>query len=125
METAQNNNYILQTLQFIYKRLINFLTENNKFIENGLNRKTVAAMLKTNEKHLCMAIQEFSEDQTLAKLVGHMRTRYAAELLLKHPDYTVEAIAMECGFNSRRSFYRMFHRYYQCTPIEFRRREGT
>lgn len=120
MENTQEEKQA-QTLQLIYKRLIDWLNENRRFIEDGLNRKTVAAMLKTNEKYLCKAIQEFSEDHTLAKLVNHMRTRYAAELLVKYEDYTVEAIAEECGFNSRRSFYRTFHRYYQCTPIEFRR----
>lgn len=109
-------------LEFIYNRLIEFLKENRRFTNEGLNRESVAVSLKTNEKYLCMAIRRHSEEKTLSKLICRMRVQYAAELLINHSDYTVEAISEECGIKSRSSFYRMFIKYYQCTPIDFRHR---
>lgn len=108
------------TLELIYNRLIEFLKENRRFTDKGLTRENVAASLKTNEKYLCMAIRRHSEEKTLNKLICRMRVQYAAELLINHSDYTVEAISEECGIKSRCSFYRMFINYYQCTPIDFR-----
>lgn len=111
-----------KTLGLIHNRLIEFLKEDRRFTHSGLNRKSIAASLKTNEKYLCLAVRHYTEEKTLSKLIGQMRLQYSAELLINHPDYTVEAISEECGVKSRRSFYRMFCKYYQCTPIDFRRR---
>lgn len=108
------------TLELIYDRLIEFLKEGRRFTKEGLTRESVAASLKTNEKYLCNAIRLCSEEKTLNKLICRMRVQYAAELLINHSDYTVEAISQECGIKSRCSFYRMFINYYQCTPIDFR-----
>lgn len=111
-----------KTLHLIYKKLLEYLSQKQRFTQSGLNRKTVAYALRTNEKYLQKAIREFSKDQTLAKLISHMRINHAAELLMQHSGYTVEAIARECGFNSRRSFYRTFATFQGCTPIEYRTR---
>ena len=108
------------TLELIYNRLVEFLKEDRRFTNDGLTRESVAASLKTNEKYLCAAIRLYSEEKTLNKLICRMRVQYAAELLINHSDYTVEAISQECGIKSRCSFYRMFINHYQCTPIDFR-----
>lgn len=108
--------------QLIYNRLVNYLVSDHRFTAKGLNRQTLASALKTNEKLLCIAVREYSEDKTLARMIGHMRMRYAVELLMKHSDYTVEAVARECGFKSRCAFYQMFERHYQCTPVDFRQK---
>lgn len=121
-EVRKRRELPLAVLQLVYERLLFFLKENRRFTEGGLNRQTVALALKTNERSLCLAIQKFSEEKTLAKMIGRMRIRYGAELLVRHKEYKVEAIASECGFKSRRSFYRVFFKYYQCTPIAFRDR---
>lgn len=121
--TDEKDNHIKKafqyTLRLIYNRLIEFLKDNRRFTNGGLTRENVAAALKTNAKYLCMAIRMYSEEKTLNKIICRMRVQYAAELLINHSDYSIEAIAQECGIKSRCSFYRMFIKHYQCTPVDF------
>ena len=40
---------------------------------------------------------------------------------LRDRDGTVTEIALDCGFNSLRSFHRAFRNYYHTTPTEYRK----
>jgi len=40
-------------------------------------------------------------------------------MLDAHSKFTMEAIAMECGFNTYRTFYRLFKEKYKLTPTEY------
>lgn len=55
--------------------------------------------------------------------INAMRVSYACELLEEEDMvYTMEELAVLCGFNSRASFYRNFGHYEDCTPLEYRER---
>lgn len=43
---------------------------------------------------------------------------------LRDRDGSVTRIAFDCGFNNLRSFNRMFQKYYNVTPTEYRNRQG-
>ena len=46
-----------------------------------------------------------------------------AEFLCGNPDRSIADAAASCGFDSPSHFSKMFRRYYNCTPREYRRRE--
>ncbi len=51
-----------------------------------------------------------------------MRLEHARELLsLPNTELTIEAIAIDSGFGSRNTFYRLFREKYGLTPVEFRK----
>jgi len=43
-----------------------------------------------------------------------------AELLLKNPADSISEIAASCGFDSSSNFSKVFKRFYNCTPREYR-----
>jgi len=107
-------------LQYTYRKLLEFLLKDQNFTQENLNRTTLAKMLNSNEKYLCMAVRRYSKEKTLKKLIEGMRMKYAASLLLEYMNYPVDEIARMCGIESRCTFYRAFHRQYRCTPAEYR-----
>jgi len=46
-------------------------------------------------------------------------------MLDKHPELTVEAVALDCGFNTAHTFYRLFRKQYDISPAEYRKMAGT
>lgn len=107
-------------LQLIFSRLERYLLEGNAFARSGLNRKSLAAALKTNEKYLVKAVRMYAGGKSLGDYIDSLRLEHACFLLRKYPEYRIEAVAAECGIASRASFYRLFRRYYGCCPGEYR-----
>jgi len=53
--------------------------------------------------------------------INSLRIQRACELLEKEIlEYSMEELALKCGFNSRASFYRNFNQEKECTPLEYR-----
>ena len=48
-----------------------------------------------------------------------------AAVFLKETDRSVTGIAADCGFESPSNFSRTFRKYYDATPLEYRRLAGT
>ncbi len=53
------------------------------------------------------------------------RVMQAADMLLQDPAGSVAEIAAFCGFNSPSNFSKLFKRFYNCTPREYRSKDGT
>lgn len=77
-------------LQFTYRKLIDYLQRDQNFTLENLNRSTLAKILDSNEKYLCMAVRKYSKEKTLKKLIEGMRMKYAASLLLEYMNYPVD-----------------------------------
>lgn len=58
-------------------------------------------------------------DCSLIDYINGLRSRHALKLL-QETDNTVTDIALSCGFDSTRTFYRAFYRAFGCTPGEYR-----
>lgn len=58
-------------------------------------------------------------DCSLVDYINGLRSRHALKLLQETTD-TVTDIALSCGFDSTRTFYRAFYKAFGCTPSEYR-----
>ena len=52
--------------------------------------------------------------------INNLRIDEAVSLFKTHPEYTVEAIARECGMASAQTFYRVFSDTLGMSPAEYR-----
>jgi len=68
------------------------------------------------QKQLNRYIKEVSHIDSYRRWLLHIRIEAAKELLIKHPDYTIEAIAEMCGFSDRSNFTRAFKAQTGCAP---------
>lgn len=57
---------------------------------------------------------------SFSKYINKLRLERAAHLLEEHPEYSIEAIAENCGISSTTTFYRLFFEEYGMTPKNFR-----
>ena len=108
-----------ENLQLIFNRLERYLKEGNAFAGAGLNRTSLAIAIKTNEKYLVKAVRLYT-GKSLGDYIDSLRLKYACSLFNTHPEYTVEAVAAECGIPSRVSLYRLFMKYCDCSPSKYR-----
>ncbi|MEK6510105.1 helix-turn-helix domain-containing protein [Myroides sp. C4067] len=53
-------------------------------------------------------------------MIAFYRIQHAKQLIQLEPNYKIEAIAEECGFNSRGTFTKYFKLFVKCTPTEYK-----
>lgn len=58
---------------------------------------------------------------SLTAYINNLRCRHACKLLKEKNDSTVTDISLACGFDSTRTFYRLFKSYAGVTPTEYAR----
>lgn len=86
--------------------------------------RTVARRPDAADKHFENQIAQVIQAGAGTNLAGYLnglRMEYAARLLIRYPEYTVNAIAQEAGIPNLSSFHRLFKNRYGMTPSEFRK----
>ena len=96
------------------------LMENDKlFLKSEINRDDVSRTLFTNSMYLGDAIKE-NTGLTFSNYITKLRLEYAKNLLVEQPKTNIANVAFDAGFNSSRTFNRLFKEFYGLTPGEFR-----
>lgn len=99
-----------------YSSLIHYLDENY-----------MKATLDSTAKHFNFSpsyISRFLKKHTGKSFMEHIHQRRmeAAEHILRHADMPVTKIANIIGYRNVSFFYRLFEKYYGCTPVEYRKK---
>ena len=82
----------------------------------------VADACNISHEHLTRCFRK-ETGQTPLQYLTKLRIEHALSLLLT-PSDSIEQIAMNCGFQNGNYFAKVFRKYMQCTPEEYRRRNG-
>lgn len=101
------------------------LFENNKgFVKKGLTQNKLALQLNTNTSYLSTYINE-QKKMNFNRYIGELRISYITQLLNTHRkylNYTIEALAEECGICSRQNFSDLFYEINGIRPKDFIRK---
>jgi AraC-like DNA-binding protein len=106
--------------ELILNNLLNYMETESPYLNGRLSLKEVAVYLKVSTNHLSQVINE-----SLGKNFFDFVNGYRVNLVkakLKDPankNYTILAIALECGFNSKSSFNAIFKKFIGKTPSEY------
>ncbi len=92
------------------------------FLDPNISIGDLARSLAVNTHQLSQFINQRKET-TFNELINTSRVDYAKELMIKNPDKTMLAIALDSGFNNQESFIRTFKKIVGTTPGKFRSRE--
>ena len=114
----------LENDEEILKRLYKLIEKENLYLPSKFKSiKDIAKDLEITQKKLKKAFECCPKYNNLHKLLCHHRIKAACRMIDEHPNFSIEAISLECGFTSRKSFYRWFLMEMGCTPLEYQARD--
>jgi AraC-like DNA-binding protein len=96
------------------------ITRNRLFLKPNFGRDDMARLIGVNKNRIGRIMSHYSSASNASVYINTKRIEYGAKLLLKYPDYTIAAIATECGMSNTVTFNRTFKEVYGMTPTEYR-----
>jgi AraC-like DNA-binding protein len=107
-------------MELIHAGLREQIETNKVYLDENLSLDGLANALKVSPNHLSQVINQL-EGKNFHDYVNEKRTE-AFIARLNRPEsrqYTLLALAYDCGFNSKASFYRHFKKHTGLTPSEY------
>jgi AraC-like DNA-binding protein len=95
-----------------------FLLKDNYYATFDIDIQELISKTSSNRAYFFKALKTVT-GKTPMEFINHLRLD-EAKRLLDNTNLTIETIALECGFNTVRTFYRQFRDRYQITPAEYR-----
>ena len=87
--------------------------------KKNLTVSSISRALGCYQKNLSYHFRK-TMNMSLTNYIDRTRVIEAARLLRSNPQMTIEAVMLESGFKSSRSFLRHFKNVFNCTPTEYR-----
>lgn len=119
-EKYANSSLDETTRQRILKKLQDVMETRQFYKQASLSLRQLSEELRESSHYLSQVINQ-DLHTSFYEWVNHYRIEAAKQMLLKHPDHTILAIAEEVGFNSKSTFNTAFRQHTQMTPSEYRR----
>jgi AraC-like DNA-binding protein len=104
----------------VIDRLNRLMIENHLYMEEDLSIKAVAGMLDVNHQQLSEIINKKLK-RSFSCYVNDFKISEAKKILLNEPGLTITRIALMTGFNSVRTFNRVFAKSTGLNPVEYRK----
>lgn len=119
----KNSGLTDSTIDAIHSRLIQLLDEEKPYVNPNLTLNELAKMLHVHPNYLSQVINS-KEEKNFYELINKKRIDEFVKKLEdpENKQYTLIAIAYECGFNSKASFNRNFKKYFDVTPSEYQKK---
>ena len=105
--------------QLLVSRLRNYVLKDRNFAKHDIDRDDLISALSTNRTTLSEAVKAVT-NKTLMEYINALRLEEAKQLIDRHAELTIEAIAEKCGFNLR-TFHRLFSECYHISPAKYRK----
>lgn len=92
-----------------------------QFVKKGITQKSIASKMGTNSHYLSVYINE-NKGMNFNKYMAELRINYITTLLntnSKYLNYTIEALAEECGIAARQNFSKLFFEINGIRPTDY------
>ena len=105
-----------------FKRIDDYINTNRRYLDSGLSLEKLGEEVQIGTSTLSKLINE-NFDGNFSDYINQLRVEEAKKALLNTEfiNYTIVAIGLECGFNSKSTFYTAFGKITGKTPSEFRK----
>ncbi len=122
IEEEENNGISIEIIEDILKHLTRFEIE-KKYLEKGISLSDMSKGFGTNSTYLSKVIN-LKKDKNFSQYINDLRVEFIVRELKvnkKYRNYTIKAIADECGFNSSESFSKAFYKKFGIYPSYYLR----
>lgn len=103
----------------LFVSLRNYLLTDRNFAGTGIDTDMLVYQLSTNRSYLFEAVKSHT-GKTLQEYINDLRMEEARKILENGED-PIEEIASKCGYNTTRTFYRLFRLRYNISPAAYRK----
>ncbi|WP_299532207.1 AraC family transcriptional regulator [Ulvibacterium sp.] len=104
-----------------FKEVQTYILTEQRYLDPFLSLENLSREIGTSTSSLSKLVNAYSKGN-FSDYINTFRVEEAKKLL-SHPDYgayTIVAIGLECGFNSKSTFYSAFKKFTGKTPTQFR-----
>ena len=110
-----------EELQKVFDKTIDLIINEKYYLNKSVKLSNLAQELSYNERLVSRAINKYGSGN-FNKFINSFRIEHSKELLIggHYDHYTIEAIAEECGFSNKVSFYNAFKSETGMSPSQFR-----
>lgn len=119
-ETAEASETTVDENERLFVKLDSQITHNRLFLNPNFGRDDMARLIGVDKNRIGHIMSRYSDASNASVYINTKRVEYGAKLLLEHPEYTIAAIASECGMTNTVTFNRTFKEVYGMTPSEYR-----
>lgn len=102
-------------------RISQILAYMHEHFSDNISLSDIAGEAGISERECLRCFQKTIQLSPIQYLLKY-RVMQGAELLLKNPTDSISEIGSLCGFESQSHFAKMFKRFYNCSPREYRKR---
>lgn len=106
-----------------FYKLINYVYYNKSYENPDLTVELLAKEMNMSTKKMSQIIKE-NTNYSFPDFINKIRIDEAKKYIIdnQYSDYTIIAIALECGFHSKTTFYVAFKKFTNTTPTQFKKK---
>jgi len=101
-----------------HMELLQLMKDKKPYLNSKLSLTALANHLDTSPNHLSQIINQF-EEKNFNDFVNLYRVEEFIHLASENKNYSLLALALEAGFNSKSTFNKLFKKYKGITPSQF------
>jgi AraC-like DNA-binding protein len=117
---SNSSDLSVETISEILQKLDKF-EKNKEFLDKTISLHEISKQFNTNSTYLSKVVN-LKKDKNFSNYINQLRIEYCLSLLKadkKVQNYSIKAIAEECGFNTAQSFSNAFFKYTGIYPSYF------
>lgn len=103
----------------LFNRIDHKIIYEKLFLQSNFSREELMKTISVPKNKFAQLFRQFA-GTNFPKYINNLRLDYAAKMLRKYPDYTIDAVAKSCGMSTVQTFHRLFLEKFGVTPMEFR-----
>jgi AraC-like DNA-binding protein len=117
----QDDDFFNEKHQNDFNKIRNFIIEEKLYLDPLLGMESVASDLGMSKSYFSKLVNSYSS-YNFSDFINSLRVEQAKKFLSddEFSQYTIVAIGLECGFNSKSTFYSAFKKFTSETPTSYR-----
>lgn len=101
----------------LFYRIHRVIVSQQLFLDPAFSRKKFIKIGLINKNRVAELVRKYA-GTNLNGYINGLRLEYACRWMKEHPDAPIKAVALSCGYNNVRTFYRQFMNRYGQTPTQ-------
>ncbi len=103
-----------------WERIQNDIITEELFLDPNFTRETLIRRYGISKNRLARIFRH-NTNEGLTHYIRNLRLEHAVKLMMQKPNFSIKAIAAECGINSTSTFYRIFTERFGMSPAEYQK----